>query len=86
MLFSRFGSFGTTLPKDQVPAAVRAAIVKRFGDVRVHIEKITIVMYEAEAKINGRTVELEISPTGHIHDDDGDDDGDDHDDDDDDDD
>ncbi len=34
-----------TVRGEQVPAAVRAAIVKRFGDANVQIEKITIVMY-----------------------------------------
>ena len=76
-----------TVRGEQVPAAVRAAIVKRFGDRKVHIEKITIVMYEAEAKIDGRTVEIVISPAGHVRDHGGDEgEGDGHDDDDDDDD
>jgi uncharacterized membrane protein YkoI len=75
----------TTIPLDQAPAAVQAAIAKHFGpDVKVVVEKKMIVVYEAEAKIDGKEHEILIFPTGQVHDaQDGDDDEDDDDDDDD---
>ena len=51
-----------------VPTAVRAAIAEHFGsDVKVTVEKKTIIIYEAEAEINGREMELLIFPTGKVH-------------------
>jgi hypothetical protein len=72
---------------------VRAAIAKHFGaGTKVVVEKTMIVVYEVEARIDGKEKELLIFPTGRVHeesdddhDDDGDDDNDDEDDDDDDD-
>lgn len=53
---------------DNVPTAVRAAIAEHFGsDVKVAVEKKTIILYEAEAEINGRETELLIFPTGRVH-------------------
>ncbi len=53
---------------NNVPNAVRAAIAEHFGsDVKVTVEKKTIVLYEAEAEIDGREQELLIFPTGRIH-------------------
>lgn len=70
---------------DQAPPAVRALIAKHFAGVdKVVIEKKMIVVYEAEAKVNGKEVELLMLPTGQVIDEpgddqdpDGDDDGDD---------
>lgn len=73
-----------------LPAAVRAAIAKHFpAKSKVKVEKKTIVIYEVEARIDGKERELLVFPTGRVHeghDEDHDDDHDhDHDDDDDDD-
>jgi len=66
------------IPVEQAPAAVRAAIAKHFGDkAKVVVEKKMIVVYEVEAKIDGKEKELLVFPTGRVHED-----GDDHDDDD----
>ncbi|MCH8804501.1 MAG: PepSY-like domain-containing protein [Planctomycetes bacterium] len=69
-----------TIPVDQAPAAVRAAIAKRFGNAKVVVEKTMIVIYEVEGKIGGKNVELVVFPTGRIHEEGGHDDGDDGDD------
>jgi uncharacterized membrane protein YkoI len=78
-----------TIPAEKAPAAVRAAIAKYFGaHTKVVVEETMIVVYEVEAKINGKDKELLIFPTGRVHeesDDDDEHDGDDDDDDDDDD-
>ena len=78
------------IPAEMAPAAVRAAIAKHFGAAaKVVVEKKMVVVYEVEAKIDGKEKELLIFPTGRVHEDhdgDGDDDGDDDDGDDDDDD
>ncbi len=66
------------IPVEKAPAAVRAAIAKHFGaNAKVVVEKKMIVVYEVEARVNGKEVELLILPTGHVHDDDDDDDDDD---------
>ena len=71
------------IPVEQAPAGVRTAILKRFGDAKVVVEMKMIVIYEAEARIDGKEVELLVLPTGRvIEDPSGDDDGDDDDDDD----
>jgi len=79
-----------TIPPESAPAAVRAVIADHFGpDVPVVIEKKMIVVYELEARINGREKEILVFPTGQVHDhgdDDDDEDEDDEDEDDDDDD
>ena len=73
------------IPVEKAPAAVRAVIAKHFGaKAKVVVEKKMIVVYEVEARIDGKEKELLVFPTGRVHED-GDDD-DDHDDDDDDDD
>ena len=64
-----------------VPIAVRAAIAEHFGsNDKVTVEKKTIIVYEAEAEVNGQEKELLIFPTGRVleqeHDDDDDDDDD----------
>jgi uncharacterized membrane protein YkoI len=77
------------IPVDKAPAAVRAAIAKHFGpDAKVVVEKKMVVVYEVEAKVDGKHKELLVLPTGRVHkepDDDHehDDDDDEHDDDDD---
>ena len=74
------------VPAEKAPAAVRAAIAKHFGaNAKVVVEKKMIVVYEVEAKVDGKEKELFIFPTGRVHedpDDDDDDDDDEHDDDD----
>jgi len=63
------------IPVDQAPSAVRAAIAKHFGaETTVVVERKTIILYEAEAKIDGKESELLIFPTGQIHEDKHDDD------------
>ncbi|MBU0640192.1 MAG: PepSY-like domain-containing protein [Planctomycetes bacterium] len=57
-----------SIPADQAPAAVRAAIAQRFGGAgKVTVVKKMIVVYEIEAKINGKEKELLVFPTGKIH-------------------
>jgi uncharacterized membrane protein YkoI len=74
-----------TITVEKAPAAVRAAIAKHFGaGTKVVVEKTMIVVYEVEAKINGKEKELLVFPTGRVHEESDDDDE--HDDDDDDDD
>ncbi len=69
-----------------LPAAARAAVAKHFpADAELKIEKKMVVIYEVEARINGKERELIVFPTGRVHEGHGDAD-DDHDDDDDDDD
>jgi uncharacterized membrane protein YkoI len=76
------------IPAAKAPKAVQAAIAQHFGpNAEVVVEKTMIVVYEVEAKTDGRDKELIIFPTGrvhdgHDHDDDDDDDNDDDDDDD----
>ncbi len=67
-----------------VPAAVRKAASKAFPkSAKLTFEKKTIVLYEVEAKVDGKEREVLISPSGQVHDehddDDDDDDDDDHD-------
>jgi len=71
------------VPAEKAPAAVRAAIAKHFGaNAKVVVEKKMIVVYEVEAKVDGKEKELLVFPTGHVHEDaDGDHDDDDEDDD-----
>ncbi len=69
------------IPVEKTPTAVRAAIAKHFGpNAKVVVEKKMIVVYEIEARIDGKERELLVFPTGRVHEDQGDDD-DDHDDD-----
>ena len=73
------------IPAEQAPAAVRAVIAKHFGaNPKVVVEKKMIVVYEVEAKIDGKEKQLLVLPTGRVHeepDDEHDDDDDDDDDD-----
>lgn len=72
-----------TIPAKKAPAAVRAAIAKHFGaNAKVVVEKKMIVVYEVEAKVDGKEKELLVFPTGRVHEE-HDDDDDDHEDDDD---
>jgi uncharacterized membrane protein YkoI len=78
-----------TVPMDTLPPAVQKAVDKHFaGKAGLVVERKMIVVFEIEAKQNGRERELLVLPTGRViadADDDGDhDDGDDDDDDDDD--
>ena len=64
-----------------VPAAVKTVAAKEFPvGAKVEYEKVMIVVYELEAKVNGKEKEILVSPTGKIvgkeegHDDDDDDD------------
>jgi len=53
---------------DELPRAVRAAVAEHFPpDARLHVEKTMIVVYEIEAKVNGREMELHVFPTGRVH-------------------
>ena len=70
------------IPAAEAPAAVQAEIKKRFGaNARVQVERKTFIMYELEGRVDGRKVEILVSPTGDVHDGHDDDDGDDDDDD-----
>lgn len=74
-----------TVAAADAPAGVRAAIAKHFGDAKVVVEKKMVVVYEIEAKVDGREKEIMVLPTGRVlehGDDDDDHDGDDDDDDD----
>ncbi len=66
-----------------VPAAVRKAASQAFPkSAKLTFEKKMIVLYEVEAKVDGKEREVLISPSGQVHDehdDDDDDDDDDHD-------
>lgn len=74
----------------EVPQKVKAAAGKVFpAGADVEYERITVVMYEVEGKVDGKEREILIFPTGVIHsqmDDEDEDEGDDEDDDEDDDD
>ncbi len=62
-----------------VPAAVREAAAKAFPkSAKLEFEKKMIVIYEVEAKVDGKEREVLISMSGHVHGDrdDDDDDGD----------
>ena len=62
-----------TIPAEKAPAAVRAAIAKHFAaGAELTIEKKMIVVYEVEAKADGRKKELIVLPTGQAHDEDDD--------------
>ncbi|MBN1509656.1 MAG: PepSY-like domain-containing protein [Sedimentisphaerales bacterium] len=68
-----------------LPANVKAAVAKRFpAGAKLECEKVTLLMYEIEAKVNGKERGILVLPTGKIlgkalegDDDDDDDDGDD---------
>jgi hypothetical protein len=65
------------LQTDPTPLAKRSG-----ANAKVVVEKRMIVLYEAEAKIDGQQKELLIFPTGRVHEEPNDDDGDNDDDDD----
>jgi uncharacterized membrane protein YkoI len=74
------------IPVEKAPAAVRDAIAKHFPpNAKLVVEKTMIVVYEVEARIDGKEKELLVFPTGRVHeeaddDDDDDEDEEDHDD------
>jgi hypothetical protein len=50
---------------EAIPAAVKAAAEKALpGAPKIIYEKHTVVFYEVKGKVNGKTKELSISPTG----------------------
>lgn len=52
---------------DEVPAAVRHAAAKALGEAaKIEFERVTITLYEAETKIDGKEREILISPTGKL--------------------
>ena len=52
---------------DEVPAAVKDAAAKALGKAaKVEFERVTITLYEAEAKVDGKEREILISPTGRL--------------------
>lgn len=56
------------IPPEKAPAAVRAVIEKHFGaDAKVVVERKMIVVYEVEAKIDGKEKEVLVFPTGRVH-------------------
>ncbi len=66
------------VPAEQAPPGVRTAIEKHFGDAKVVVARKTIVVYEIEARVNGKEVELHVLPMGQPVEEPGDDDGGDH--------
>lgn len=65
---------------DALPTNVKAVVAKHFpAGAKLECAKVTMVLYEIEAKINGKEKEILVSATGKIFgkDDDGDDDDDD---------
>ena len=77
---------------DQVPAAVKATILKEAGKNKItEIEEVSkdgkVIYYEAEIKVDGKEIDIMVAPDGkllgkEIEDDDDEDDDDDDDDDD----
>ena len=71
-----------------LPPNVKAVVAKRFpAGAKLECEKVTLLMYEIEAKVNGKERSILVLPTGKVlgkglegDDDDDDDDGDDDDD------
>jgi uncharacterized membrane protein YkoI len=67
----------------QLPDNIRRVVEQEFpGATSLEIERVTVVMYEIEAKVNGREKEIKVLATGKIvgreeEDDDDDDDDDD---------
>lgn len=50
-----------------VPEAVRAVAEKRFpGSATIKYEKVTIVLYEIEAKVGDKKKEITVLPTGQV--------------------
>jgi len=50
-----------------VPASVKAAAARAFPEgTRVEYEKTTLILYEIEARIDGKKKEILVSPTGRI--------------------
>jgi len=50
-----------------VPAAVKAVVAKEFpAGAKVEYEKVMVVVYEVEAKVNGKEKEIMVSPIGKI--------------------
>ena len=56
---------------DQVPAAVKATILKEAGDNKIEeIEEVSqdgkVVYYEAEWKSGGKEIEIKVDPSGKL--------------------
>jgi uncharacterized membrane protein YkoI len=50
-----------------LPANVKAAVAKRFpAGAKLECEKVTLLMYEIEAKVNGKERSILVLPTGKI--------------------
>lgn len=50
-----------------LPDAVKAAVAKYFpADAKLECEKVTMVVYEIEAKVNGKEKEILVLPTGKM--------------------
>lgn len=50
-----------------LPASVKAAVAKRFpAGAKLECEKVTLLMYEIEAKVNGKERSILVLPTGKI--------------------
>lgn len=69
-----------------LPAAVKAVVAKHFpAGAKIECEKVTMLVYEIEGKVNGKEKGIAVLPTGKMlgkgHEKDDDDDGDDDDDD-----
>jgi len=85
--FAGKGETEKNVTLDQVPAAVKATILKQAGDNKIEeIEEVSVngkvVCYEAEWKTDGKEIEIKVAPCGkllkkEIEDDDDDDDDDD---------
>lgn len=55
-----------SISAESAPAGVRDAITQHFGNAKVSVEKITIVMYEIEGKVDGKNKEIAVHPTGKV--------------------
>ncbi len=55
-----------TIPLDKAPKAVRDAVAKYLGARAAVVVEKKIVLYEIEAKVDGREKELVILPTGRV--------------------
>jgi len=56
------------IPVEALPASVRAVVAKHFpAKAKLTVEKKMVVVYEIEARIDGKEKELIVLPTGHVH-------------------
>lgn len=57
-----------TVRVEDLPPTVRSVVAKHFpAKTKLAIEKKTIVIYEVEARIDGKERELVVFPTGRVH-------------------